>query len=117
MPRTTPLYDLETVKDLAKDGSRVTFTYRADRRSRELGFTREDCLEIIAWLTPDEYDRTLRYRTTGLTWDVYIVPGRLLPSRRKLYIKLRIPAPSVVDQLAVTSFHDEDLEKDNEDHL
>jgi hypothetical protein len=113
--RTTPIYPLEEVKALAHAGDRVTFSYRADRRSRDLGLSREKALEIIAWLTPDEYDRSLRYSDTGLTWDVYIVPGRLPPSHRKLYIKLRIPSPSVVDQLAVTSFHDEDIDRERED--
>lgn len=93
----------------------MTFSSRADRESRGLGFTREKALEVIAWLTIDEYDRSLRYVDTGMTWDVYIVPGRLLPSRRKLYVKLRIPSPSMVHQLTVTSFHDEDVRTEYED--
>jgi len=113
--RSTPYYPLSDVQALAKARDRCIILRRALRESRELGFTLDQALEVITWLTPNEYDRSLRYIDSDVIWDVYIVPDQLLPSRRKLYIKLRIPSPSMVHQLVVTSFHDEDVFTENED--
>ncbi|WP_394001385.1 type II toxin-antitoxin system MqsR family toxin [Luteimonas sp. WGS1318] len=115
MPRTTPLYDLRTVQDLAKDGEHCRFTKNAEVRAELLGFNYDRCLEVIAWLSPVEFDRKLRYKSSGLSWDVYIVQGLLPPSRKKIYIKLRVYVDEGIEKLAVTSFHDEDLNRDDED--
>lgn len=115
MTRSKPYYPLTDVQSLAKAGVRCIILKRALRESRKLGFTPDQVLEVIAWLTPDEYDRTLRYTDSDVVWDVYIVPDRLPPSRRKLYIKLKIPSPSMVHQLVITSFHDEDVFTEKED--
>lgn len=105
MAPLVPLYALRDVADLVKQ-DKISFTPRAERDYRKMGYSREQAKEIIVWLTPSEHEESIRYTDTGMEWDVYLTVHRG-PSgvQRELYIKLRIPSPASVDFVAVTSFH------------
>ena len=100
-----PLYALQDVLAIAATG-KVTFSRRSEADYQALGFSKEGAIQCICSLVVDEYRTSLQY--DGLQpFDDYL-PIRFCPSEGrhlKLYIKLRIPDPSVVDQVYVTSFH------------
>lgn len=107
MPPKQPLYPLVDVVTLAKAG-KVTFHRNAQRDYMELGLSTQQAKDVIAWLTIDEFRKTLSYDEPppGVTYDDYLVPKRLPDGTTpSLYIKLRIPSPASVDYVYVTSFH------------
>ncbi|MBH1826291.1 type II toxin-antitoxin system MqsR family toxin [Stenotrophomonas maltophilia] len=85
------------------------FTSNAQAGYQELGFeTKEQAIECILWLDPSEYRTTLEYED-GKFWDDYVAKIHCPATKtmRRVYIKLRIPSPSSVQHVVVTSFHAE----------
>lgn len=100
-----PLYALQDVHAFAAAG-KVTFSRRAEADYQALGFSKEGAIQCICSLIAGEYRTSLQYDNLQ-PFDDYLAV-RLCPAAAqylKLYIKLRIPHPSVVDQVYVTSFH------------
>ncbi|SOO32737.1 hypothetical protein XFF6994_2300004 [Xanthomonas citri pv. fuscans] len=100
-----PLYELEAIRSRCAAG-KVTFSKKAEAGYIAEGFSKEAAIDCIATLAGHEYKNSRCYR--GLQpFDAYAarrLSGRQ-PVYKSLYIKLRIPSPSVVDQVYVTSFH------------
>lgn len=89
---------------------KVTYSLRAERQFRELGYSRDQANECIAWIDLSELRKCLRYEDSGMEWDDYVTTHRGPDGvMRRIYIKLRIPSPATVDYVLVTSFHTEDL--------
>jgi len=102
----TPLYPLKDVCDLAKAG-KVGFSKKAQKDVQEqVGYTLDQAMECVAWLTSDEFRTRLFYEDLGTWWDDYVITRRFPDgTNRKIYVKLRIPAPSSANYVMVTSFH------------
>ncbi|WP_407078665.1 type II toxin-antitoxin system MqsR family toxin [Xanthomonas sp. WCS2018Cala2-21] len=100
-----PLYTLDDVRSRCAAG-KVTFSKRAQAGFEAEGFSKQSAIECVASLTEGEYRKSLRYEGQQ-PFDAYSanrISGRHAVYKQ-LYIKFRIPSPSVVDQVYVTSFH------------
>ena len=107
MEHAGPLYALGDVRQLITAG-KVTFSYNAESHYQEMGLSKEQACECILALLPSEYRKSISYEKQQ-PFDDYVtnpqtVPA--LPRRIRLYVKFRIPSPSSVDYLYVTSFHE-----------
>ncbi|MFS8432388.1 hypothetical protein EIQ01_06745 [Xanthomonas campestris pv. raphani] len=100
-----PLYELDAVRARCAAG-KVTFSRKAEAGYQAEGFSKDSAIACIASLVGGEYKKSLRY--DGMQpFDAYVAT-RLCGRHsvyKPLYIKFRIPNPSVVDQVYVTSFH------------
>ena len=105
MTPSAPLYPLREVVDLAK-AQKVTFSKNAEKSYVELGFSKAQAMEVVEWLTANEFRKRFYVEETGMTWDDYLAP-RKIPGGivQTIYVKLRIPSPASVDYVYVTSFH------------
>lgn len=106
MEHAGPLYALADVRQVVTAG-KVTFSFNAEAGYQELGLTKEEALERIEWLLPSEYRKSLSYDGQQ-PFDDYVTGPQKVPAEKmpvRLYIKFRIPSPSCVSQLHVTSFH------------
>jgi hypothetical protein len=101
-----PLYALADVREAVAKG-KVTFSYQAEADYQELGLSKEEALACIDALLPSEYRKSLSYE--GLQpFDDYVTGPQKVPAEPRpvrIYIKFRIPSPSCVMQVYVTSFH------------
>jgi hypothetical protein len=104
-----PLYALAEVRRIIATG-KVIFSFDAEADYQELGLSEEEAIACIDSLLPSEYRKSLSYE--GLQpFDDYVTCPQKVPAERRpvpLYIKLRIPTPSSVEQVYVTSFHKSD---------
>lgn len=84
----------------------MVFTPQAARDYQSLGFSSESAAEVVLWIDPSEYRDTLDY-DDGKSWDDYVTEAHCpaTKTRRRLYVKFRIPSPAAVQYLVVTSFH------------
>ncbi len=82
------------------------FSKKAEKAYQELGFTKDQAKEVVAWITADEFRKSIQYDDTQ-PFDDYLCP-RKCPINgvvQAIYVKLRIPTPASVDYVYVTSFH------------
>lgn len=109
MEHVGPLYALADVRQVLVTG-KVTFSFDAEADYQQLGLSKDEALACIEALLPSEYRKTLSYE--GLQpFDDYLTGPQKVPAEPRhvrLYIKFRIPSPSCVCQLYVTSFHKSD---------
>jgi hypothetical protein len=91
---------------LAKAG-KVTFSEQAELDYQELGYTKQQAMECIAWICEAEFRKTLTYSDGVITtvYDDYITQHRGPNGVKDIYVKLKIPKPRTVEQVYVTSFH------------
>lgn len=109
MEHAGPLYALSDVRQILPTG-KVTFSFDAEADYQALGLSREEALACIDALLPSEYRRSLSYEGQQ-PFDDYVTGPQRVPALSRhvrLYIKFRIPSPSCVNQLHVTSFHESD---------
>lgn len=109
MEHAGPLYDLAEVRRIIATG-KVTFSFDAEADYQELGLSREQAIELIEFLLPSEYRKSLSY--DGMQpFDDYVTGAQKVPAEPRpvrLYIKFRVPSPRCVEQVYVTSFHKSD---------
>lgn len=104
MSSGAPIYPLKDVNDLAKAG-KVGFSKQAQLDFAALGYTLEQAKECIAWICASEFHNVRDYGPK-LRFDAYITRHKGPDGvDRDIYVKLKIPHPSTVDQVYVTSFH------------
>lgn len=88
---------------------KVVFSRKATTDLQSLGYTLEEAKECIASLSQDKFRKfrkRLFYEDSGLWWDAHVTTHRGPDGTvREIYVKLRIPSPSTVDYVYVTSFH------------
>ncbi|GAA5075362.1 hypothetical protein GCM10025759_18840 [Lysobacter panacisoli] len=101
-----PLYPLSQINDLAKV-CKVVFSENAEDDYQALGFSLAQACDCIAHICGSEYRASLRYDRNGVifSWDDYVTTYRGPNGLTTLYVKLRIPSPSVVGHVYCTSFH------------
>ena len=94
MPRKSPKYPLESVRQVAKDG-KVFCETKAESSRLSLGYSVEEVCACLTQLCEGEFHKSLTYidpKAGSLHYDVY--KTRYTPSHRHetdyLYVKFRV---------------------------
>ena len=101
MKSQAPFYDLDIVRQLAREGEFLTLM-RANRDSRNLSYFHDDISQCISQLTENDFFKIVNYSEKKVIFDVY--KTRCTSSTNEedyLYLKLRI-APD--NKLLIGSF-------------
>jgi motility quorum-sensing regulator / GCU-specific mRNA interferase toxin len=96
--RRRPHYSLKAIKAAFADVGRLNRTMTAVDGAEDLDMDEYAVVEVIAGLTPNDFDKSMRSGTTQATWqDVY----KPIVDDRELYVKFTLDARG---QLLLISF-------------
>jgi hypothetical protein len=95
--RRTPTCNLETVKELAAQGSVTYVGGQVQKDIDALGLDDEGVCARLCSLQPSHYHYSIRYQGFDLWLDVYLIAG--------LYVKLKLDRNCLT--VALHSFHPE----------